>query len=337
MIAQFLLSLSIIVGLHELGHLLFAKLFGMRVESYAIGFSPKLLRYKWGETEYSIGAIPLGGAVKISGMVDESLDTPSECSVPQPWEFRAKPAWQRLLVMLGGILFNVITGMVIYAVIAFSLGDTYLPKEEVNKHGIVPNEIGISLGFKEGDKIIDISGKDFANFSEVMKPHTLLATNGYYTVLRQEETVRLDIPANFIERLSEIKKQGAFVAPRLPYEVAQVQEKGGAAEAGLQPGDKIIEVAGKAAIYFHQLRKVLEENAGKQVPIQYVRAGEMQVTTGQVSEEGRLGFHPKVLLAYEKRNYNLGQAMSIGAFNAFDVTRSNVLAFGKDRQTQLIM
>ena len=112
MIIQFLLGLSIIIGLHELGHLLFAKLFGMRVESYAIGFPPKLFRVQWGETEYSVGAVPLGGAVKITGMIDESLDTANLTKAPQPWEFRAKPAWQRLLVMLGGIFFNLISGTI---------------------------------------------------------------------------------------------------------------------------------------------------------------------------------------------------------------------------------
>ena len=158
MIVQFLLGLSIIVGLHELGHLIFAKLFGMRVESYSIGFPPKLLRYKWGGTEYSLGAIPLGGAVKIAGMVDESLDTANLSSPPQPWEFRAKPAWQRLTVMLGGILFNILSSVLIYTAITFTRGDVYLSKEEVNRHGVLPNEIGISIGFREGDKIINING-----------------------------------------------------------------------------------------------------------------------------------------------------------------------------------
>ena len=114
MTIQFLLGLSIIVGLHELGHLLFAKLFGMRVETYTIGFSPNIFQFKWGETEYALGLLPLGGAVKIAGMVDEGVDNPELSSVPQPWEFRAKPAWQRLVVILGGVFFNVITGIIIF-------------------------------------------------------------------------------------------------------------------------------------------------------------------------------------------------------------------------------
>ncbi len=329
MIVQFLLGLSIIVGLHELGHLLFAKLFGMRVESYAIGFPPKLFRFTWGETEYSVGAIPLGGAVKIAGMIDESLDTASLARTPQPWEFRAKPAWQRLVVMLGGIFFNMISGILIYTALTFALGDIYLPKKEVNKHGIVPNAIGSSLGFQEGDQIININGRDFEKFADVLKPYTLLAANSYYTVLRNGEMVRIDIPADFIEKLSELKGQGDFVTPRVPFTVGQVQQQSGAAQAGLQPGDQIVEVAGRVTVYFHQLQETLEENAGKQVLIRYVRAGVTQATTAEVSEAGKLGFQPKMLLAYEKRSYSIGQSIAVGTLRAFEVIRTNVVALGK--------
>ena len=329
MIIQFLLGLSIIVGLHELGHLLFAKLFGMRVESYAIGFPPKLFRFQWGETEYSIGAIPLGGAVKIAGMIDESLDTASLTSAPQPWEFRAKPAWQRLVVMLGGIFFNVCSGIIIYIALTLAMGDTYLPKEEVNKHGIVPNALGSSLGFQEGDQIINISGQDFDKFTDVLKPYTLLARDSYYTVLRGDQTVRIDIPANFVERLADAKGQGDFVTPRMPFTVGQVQPSSGAAQAGLQPDDQLVEVAGKATPYFHQIRAVLAANAGKQVLIRYVRAGVTQCTTAEVSAAGKLGFQPKLLLNYTRRSYSLGQAMATGTWRTFDVIRTNLVALGK--------
>ena len=329
MIAQFLLGLSIIVGLHELGHLLFAKLFGMRVDSYSIGFPPKLLRFKWGETEYSLGALPLGGAVKIAGMVDASLDTANLSKAPQPWEFRAKPAWQRLLVMLGGILFNMISGIFIYTAIIFSQGDIYLPNNEVNKHGIVPDEIGSSLGFQEGDKIININGRNFEKFSDVLKPHNLLAADSYYTVLREGQKIRIDIPTDLIERLSDLQGQEGFLAPRMPFKVGKVQQQSGAANAGLQPGDQIVEVAGKATIYFHQLKKVLEENAGKQVLVRYVRAGLAQATPAVVSEAGQLGFQPKILLTYEKRRYSIRQAIVVSTLRTFEVVRTNAVALGK--------
>ena len=329
MIIQFLLGLSIIIGLHELGHLLFAKLFGMRVESYAIGFPPKLFRVQWGETEYSVGAVPLGGAVKITGMIDESLDTANLTKAPQPWEFRAKPAWQRLLVMLGGIFFNLISGTLIYIALTLALGATYLPKEEFNKHGIVPNALGARLGFQEGDQIINISGQDFEAFSDVLKPYTLLAANGYYTVLRGDQTVRIDIPADLVAQLSEAKDQANFLAPRIPFAVGQVQPASGADQAGLQPGDQIVAVAGAATPYFHQIRAELAANAGQQVPIRYIRAGVTQSATAKVSAAGTLGFQPKVLLNYTKRRYSLGQAIVTGTERAFDVARTYLVGLFK--------
>jgi len=335
MIVQFLLGLSIIVGLHELGHLLFAKLFGMRVESYSIGFPPKLVRYKWGETEYALGAIPLGGAVKITGMVDESLDTDNLASEPQPWEFNAKPAWQRLVVILGGIFFNVLSSILIYTAIAFTLGDAYLLKKEVNKHGVVPNEIGVSLGFREGDQIVDINGRDFEKFSDVLKPYTLLTKGSYYTVLRAGQKVRIDLPADLMERLSDLRGKEDFVAPRIPFTVGPVQPKSGAAHAGLQPGDQIIEVAGKPTTYFHQLKNILEENAGKEVRIRYIRAGIAQTTAATVSETGKLGFQPTINLKYEKRSYRIGQAMALGTLRTFEVAKTNAAAFGKMLTGQL--
>ena len=136
MTAQIILSLSILVGLHEMGHLIAAKFFNMRVEKFSIGFPPKLFGIKFRDTEYSIGAIPLGGYVKISGMIDESLDTKAMKEPPKDYEFRAKPAWQRLIVMMGGIVVNVILGVVIFICITYFIGDHYISKDEVNKNGI---------------------------------------------------------------------------------------------------------------------------------------------------------------------------------------------------------
>lgn len=329
MIIQFLLGLSIIVGLHELGHLLFAKLFGMRVESYSIGFSPKLFRFKWAGTEYSLGAIPLGGAVKIAGMLDESFDTKGLANKPQSWEFRAKPAWQRLVVIGGGILFNAVTGIVIYATMAFALGNVFLSKSEVNKHGVVPGILGVELGFQEGDQVIYINGKDFDEFADILKPHTLMAEGSHYTVLRTGKPIRIDIPRDMVARLSDLKQEGSFLAPRIPFVVGMVQQQGGAAQAGLQPGDRLIKVAGQATIYFHQLTKVLEEAAGQRVPICYVRSGTQQATTAQVSETGKLGFQPSLLLTYEQKSYDVRQAIMVGVVSVYDVAKTHVVALRK--------
>lgn len=329
MIIQFVLGLSIIVGIHELGHMLFAKLFGMRVESYTIGFPPRIFRFKWGETEYGIGALPLGGSVKIAGMIDESLDTKHLKQAPQPWEFRAKPAWQRLLVMLGGIIFNTVSGLLIYICITLMLGDTYLSKEEVNKHGILPNPTGIMLGFQEGDKIVNINGKDFINFAEVISPRTLLKTNGYYTVERNGQEVRINIPSNLLEKLAEKKASIEFIVPRTPFEVKGIQPHSGAQKAGLRPGDQIMAINGQPTPYFNQLQAVLLANANQQVEIAYLRGGKLQKTIAPINAAGKLGFCSRPLLRYEKRKYNLGQAIVIGSARAIEVVKTNIIALGK--------
>ena len=157
MAAQMILAISIIVGIHELGHLLSAKMFGMRVEKYYIGFPPKIFSFKYKGTEWGLGSIPLGGFVKISGIIDESFDTKHINKEPESWEFRSKPAWQRLIVMLGGVIFNVITGVIIFTLMTFNNGETFISKDEINKNGILALKIGKEVGFKTGDKIIKIN------------------------------------------------------------------------------------------------------------------------------------------------------------------------------------
>src|SRR6187549_294250 len=173
MLAQLLLSLSFLVAVHEFGHLLAAKYFGMRVEQFSIGFPPKIFSFKKGETEYALSAIPLGGYVKISGMIDESLDTETMNQEPQPWEFRSKPAWQRLIVMLGGVFVNVVLGIIIFIGLIFVYGETFTLKDEVNKNGgFAVGEIGEAIGLKSGDKIIKINGADFNYVEEISNPQT---------------------------------------------------------------------------------------------------------------------------------------------------------------------
>lgn len=329
MISQFILGFSMIVGLHELGHMLLAKLFGMRVESYNIGLPPKIIQFKWGETVYSLGAIPLGGFVQIAGIADESLDTAHFGDKPQPWEFRAKPAWQRLLVILGGIIFNLLSGMLIFIALTFSLGDTYLAKDEVNKHGIVPHALGASLGFQEGDQITHINGRDFIKFTDIMEPRILLADGGYYTVRRQGQVVHIAIPPNFFAQLTAHQGQESFVAPLMPFEVGEVQQSSLAVQAGLQRGDRIMEIACQATPYFHQLKTALVAHAGKPVSIKYVRDGIEYHTTAQVDETGRLGFWPRILLNQVHQQYSLWQATVIGTKRAFEVVRTNLLALRK--------
>ena len=329
MIAQIILSLSILVGLHELGHLIAAKYFGMRVEQYSIGFPPKVFGVKWKDTVYSLGAIPLGGFVKISGMIDESLDTEKMKEEPKPWEFRAKPAWQRLIVMMGGIIINVILGIIIFIFLNYHYGETYVTKDEFNKHGIYAFELGQELGLETGDKILKVNGQDYQRFQDVISPDVMLGSESYYTVERDGEILDIAIPADFIETYSEEGKEKGFIQMLEPYEVGKVSRGSAAAKAGLEDGDKILEVNGENVVYFQYLRDILMQNKGEQVSLLVDRNGVSKTLTAQVGEDGILGFRPKLLMERHQVQYSLMQAVNTGIKEAFQVTILNIRGLGK--------
>ncbi|WP_258103747.1 RIP metalloprotease RseP [Marinoscillum sp. MHG1-6] len=328
MAAQLILGLSILVGLHELGHLLAAKAFGMRVEKYSIGFPPKIWGKQFGETEYSIGAIPLGGFVKISGMVDESLDTASLSSEPEPWEFRAKPAWQRLIVMMGGIIVNVITGVVIFIALTLVNGESYLPKQELNKNGIVALELGQYIGLETGDKILDISGKDYEKFVDLMSPEVLLSTDGYFTVDRNGNTVKVNIPNDFIDKFGDKDRKG-FIEPRTPFKVGDVSVGSAADKGGLETGDKFLALGGAPVTYFDEFKSVIDTLKGQLINATIDRSGERKELTFQVSDEGTLGFVADRELNYSFVQHGLGKSMVLGTEKAFGTVWHNIVALGK--------
>lgn len=329
MTGQLILGLSILVGLHELGHLLAAKAFGMRVEKYSIGFPPKIWGFQYGETEYSIGAVPLGGFVKISGMIDESLDTKSMSATPEPWEFRAKPAWQRLIVMMGGIVVNIITGIVIFVVLVYQNGESYISKEEVNKHGIVALRLGEELGFKSGDKIVKINGKDFDKFNDVRSPDVLLSSDGYYTVDRAGELIDISIPSDFLDRFSDKNAASQFIDIRFPFSVGSVAEGSNAALGGLLEGDDFKKVDGQPVEYFDQMKAILEQKKGKTIDVLVARNSEEVSLIIDVTEEGTLGFYPTQDLEFSYISYGLGESVVKGTQQAFSVVWINIRAFGK--------
>jgi regulator of sigma E protease len=328
MIAQLILGLSLLIGIHEVGHMLAAKYFKMRVEKFSIGFPPKIFGFKWGETEYSLGATPLGGFVKISGMIDESLDVNSVKNEPQPWEFRAKPAWQRLIVMLGGIIFNVISGVIIFIGLVYFVGDNYYSVSEINKYGIYVNELGAKIGLKDGDKIIKVNGKEVDNFSDVIDPAAFLADNSSYTVVRDNQEITIKIPTNFLDELSQ-EQRGMFMAPQMPFKVGEIIAKSHAEAAGLLAGDSILKAAGTPILFFHNIKKVLTDNKGKQISLEVVRNGEIKTLNVQVAEEGTIGFVPQILLQESFKKYSLAEAIPMGAANAFEIIFVQVKAFSK--------
>lgn len=329
MTAQLILGLSILVGLHELGHLVAAKFFGMRVEQFSIGFPPKIFGVKYKETEYSIGAIPLGGFVKITGMVDESLDTKTLAEEPKPYEFRSKPAWQRLIVMMGGIIVNVILGIIIFIGLTYVNGEAFYTKQAVNKHGIVAYDLGQQLGLQTGDKIIRINGQDYDQFNDVTSADVLMGSNSYYTVDRNGEEIDIPVPGDFIEKLSDKDAVGNFIAPAMPYRVGEISKGSGAEEGGLQKGDLILEVNGQEATLFHQLQDVLEESKNEVVAVEVLRDGDVHDLNVQVSDEGTIGFQTDLMLDVTYNEFSLGESIVKGTSEAFSSTWVNIQGVGK--------
>ncbi len=329
MVGQLLLGLSILVGLHELGHLLTAKLFGMRVEKFSIGFPPKIIGFQWGETEYSIGAIPLGGFVKISGMVDESMDTAQLASEPQPWEFRAKPAWQRLIVMLGGIIVNVITGIIIFVTLVYSNGETYFSRDQVIENGIVAYEYGEAIGLKTGDKVLDINGQPYQSISELSSGSALLSENGYYTVERAGQQVKVEIPRGFINTFNSEESFSKFIAIRFPFEVGAVDPGSGAEAAGIATGDQILAVNGLPITYFDEMQTALQQVKNQTVTLVRKKGTKLDTLSVAVTNEARIGIAVNPLIEPVKRDYGFVESFSKGTSRAFGAVIVNAKALGK--------
>ncbi|WP_026945574.1 RIP metalloprotease RseP [Algoriphagus marincola] len=329
MVGQLLLGLSILVGLHELGHLLTAKMFGMRVEKFSIGFPPKIAGFQWGETEYSIGAIPLGGFVKISGMVDESMDTEQLSTEPQPWEFRSKPAWQRLIVMLGGIIVNVITGIIIFVILVYNNGETYFSRDQIIENGIVAYEYGESIGFQTGDKILDVNGQPYQSLNELSSGSVLLSENGYYTVDRNGEQVKIEIPRGFINSFNSEEAFAKFVSIRFPFEILDVAPGEAAETAGLEEGDKILAVNGQQVYYFDELQSALADLKTQEAQLLIESDGVRDTVSVPVSAEGTIGIAANPLIEPVKRKFGFAEALSKGTERAFGVVIINAKALGK--------
>lgn len=329
MAGQLILGLSILVGLHELGHLLAAKAFGMRVEQYFIGFPPKVWSVKRGETEYGLGAVPLGGFVKISGMIDESLDTAHTHTEPQPYEFRAKPAWQRLIVMLGGIIVNVIVGILIFVIIAYKNGNTYLATKDA-KYGIVAYDLAKSIGLRTGDKIVKVNGKPITDFEQALNvSDVFLSANSSYTVERNGQLVDIDIPNDFVDKLIDRKKATQFIEPIEPFKVRELEPGEPAGKAGLKKGDVITSVNGKPIQFYHEFTELVKPLKNKPLTLGINRNGQSVTLQMTTTPKGTIGFYPEFLLPLTVQEYTFGEALSVGTKRAFQVVFDNIKGFGK--------
>ncbi|MDH4091665.1 MAG: RIP metalloprotease RseP [Cyclobacteriaceae bacterium] len=337
MLAQLLLSLSFLVAVHEMGHLLAAKYFGMRVEQFSIGFPPKIWSFTKGETEYALSAIPLGGYVKISGMIDESLDTEAMKLPPQPYEFRAKPAWQRLVVMLGGIIVNVVVGVMIFIGITYTYGDTYILKDVINKNGgFYVGPVGESIGLKTGDKIVKINGENFDYLQDIVNPETLLSTDGYYTVDRDGQLIDIAIPADFIQKFNKKSSAGNFLWMRLSPVIAEVAKGSFAEKVGLRTGDKFLEVNGIPVTYNDEVVSIYKASNLDSITFNILRGNETLSFHEYFKGETSIGFYPNAVPSQEflknaeqKITYGFFESIPKGTGRAFSTLAVQVKAFGR--------
>lgn len=333
MIAQLILSLSILVVLHELGHFIPAKLFKTRVEKFYLFFDPwfSVVKKRIGETEYGIGWLPLGGYVKISGMIDESMDKDQMAGPPQPWEFRSKPAWQRLVIMLGGVTVNFLLGFFIFAMILFTYGEEYLPNQNV-VDGIGVDSIGYAIGLRDGDKIIKVGNEPFDKFDEGRVNAGIVLGANTITVERDGREQIVEVDPEYQRYLSKAKngRQAIFMA-RIPFEIAEVSSPE-ARDAGLQEGDRIVGIDGATTPYYHEFRKEVSKHKGEEVTISYSRAGRITEVPIQLDENGKLGvvahLYPR-FFDYERQEYGFFESLPMGVKKGWNFLATQFQAFGQ--------
>jgi regulator of sigma E protease len=310
---QLVLSLSILVVLHELGHFIPAKLFGARVEKFYLFFDPwfSLFKKKKGDTEYGIGWLPLGGYVKISGMVDESMDREQLAKPPEPHEFRSKPAWQRLIIMIGGVTVNIILGFLIYAMMLWHWGESYLPTQNV-KYGVAVDSLAGSIGLKDGDMILSVNNKPVENFRAI-PAEILLREATSIQVNRDGQNMDVTIPDGFKREM--IKEKGTLLGVRLPFKVDSVVAGSEAAKAGFRKGDQVLTLDGKPAFYMHEFKKAIIPNKNKQVAVEVLRDGDTLKLLANVPESATLGMScvaPDEVFTFVTKEYTFLEAIPAG-------------------------
>ena len=320
-ISQFLLSLSLLIVLHELGHFIPAKLFKTRVEKFYLFFDIKysLFKKKIGETVYGIGWLPLGGYVKIAGMIDESMDKEQMAKPPQPWEFRSKPTWQRLIIMLGGVTVNFILAYFIYVFLSFSYGDTDFPSDSLKDGYWIESPLLVDLGFRTGDKIIEINDVDINTHSEVFK--NLIGAQSFI-INRDGVNKRIELPKDFLGQLSTSGSKSLFKL-RIPFMVGSVVDSSLNKLVDLKQKDIILSINNEELKYFDQARVRLQELKGQTVAVEILRGNETLTRQLKVNKKGELGIYPasnpkrfEELGYFEitHKEYTFGESFGAGAY-----------------------
>ncbi len=315
------MSLSLLVIIHEGGHFLFARLFKTRVEKFCLFFDPWFTLFKFkpknSETEYGIGWLPLGGYVKIAGMIDESMDTEQMKQPVQPWEFRAKPAWQRLLIMIGGVLFNFLLALFIYSMILFTWGDEYVPLQKAPL-GMDFNETAKSIGFRNGDVLLSADGVPLERYGGDML--TSIVDARQVTVLRDGQEASVYIPEDMMERL--LVDSMRFASFRYPFVIDSIIPGRPAALAGLQPGDSITQLDGRNIAYFdfreemQRRQQAANDSTSRSFTLTYIRAGVTDTVTLTADSLHQIGIAASLqtnkLLPFVKKEYSFFASIPAG-------------------------
>lgn len=285
-ISQFLLSLSLLIVLHELGHYIPAKLFKTRVEKFYLFFDIKfsLFKKKIGETVYGIGWLPLGGYVKIAGMIDESMDKEQMAQPPQPWEFRSKPAWQRLIIMLGGVTVNFILAWAIFVFMAGFYGDTTVETSSMKDGYLIENDLLNGMGFKTGDKIVSVNGKTYNNLADLSYS---FITAKEAVIERDGKQITIDFPVDFAGKLT--KSETPHIGIRTPFYIGKVPDSLHNSNSGLKKGDVIIGINDKQLRYFDEFTEVLENHKNQKVNAKILRDKDTMSIALNIDKDGKLG------------------------------------------------
>jgi regulator of sigma E protease len=338
-IGQLILALSILIILHEFGHFLFAKLFKTRVEKFYLFFNPwfSIFKIKRGETEYGLGWLPLGGYVKISGMIDESMDTEQLKQPPQAYEFRSKPAWQRLFIMLGGVLVNAILAFLIYSFVLFTWGQKYLPTRNVTDGIWILDSIMYDAGLRNGDKIISINDKTPEDFADVSIE---MIYGGKVLLNRSGRDTIIDWPKDFIGRLvdNNTRKKGPLIYPRNPFIISDILDSSPNKNSGLEKKDRVVEINNKSIKYFDEFIAMADSLKGQKVPFTVLRDGKEIKLILSIDTLGKIGVSTAILsfdqlekLGYYKfvsKKFSFFQSIPAGFHRAKETLQSYIRQVG---------
>jgi regulator of sigma E protease len=343
-IFYFVIAIFILVTAHEFGHFITARIFGMRVDRFFIGFDffgIKLWQKKIGETEYGIGAFPIGGYVKIAGMIDESMDTAYVHAEPKPWEFRGKPVWQRLVVLAGGVGMNIVLAAVIFIGITAVFGESRTPL--TTPAFIEPNSVFASMGFRSGDKLVSINGHKLRYWEEALAPEQLSAKNLQYTVERNGQELTLLAPPNILSRLNDSKSIG--IRPTVPPIIDQVLPNDPASKAGIKPGALITTIDGNPVSDWTEVVGVISKSAGKKLTITWLhlktapigpvtadmirKDGQAFTTEVVPNKSGKVGISLKQTIETERRKLSLPESVASGINQTWKTAVMTVQGFEK--------